>query len=112
MLNKKCFLVILIVSCFFQLLICRLISLKIQSVNVHNTCHIFWKFVSGQVFDILVDGIDYISQFFIVNDFLVHVHCHPSLKYIVKLLDVCTNNLCNCRTPKTQFVVKKNYFFI
>lgn len=47
-----------------------------------------------------MDSVDYAGQFFIIDDLLIHVHRHSSLKYVIVLHDIRTHNLRNRRTPK------------
>lgn len=58
--------------------------------------------MSRQVLDVLMEGVDYVGQFFIVDDLLVYVHRHSGLKYIVELHDIRTDDLRDRRAPATS----------
>lgn len=54
--------------------------------------------MTGQIFDVLMFGIDDFSELFAVDDLLVNVHLHFVIE-VVEFLYVSTDDLGNGRAP-------------
>lgn len=89
-----------------------------RNANTQNTYHIFRKFMSRQIFDVLVQSVDDVSKLLIINDLLIHVHCHSSFEYVVELHDIRANDLRDRRAPEIirhmlrKDTLHKKYVFV